>query len=81
MKQIQFCIPPNPSQHSGWTEVLDWHYASTAVGQEHATRTKGLVPGLCHHIADKSELLPSKKDVSDTSTTKQNGRDSTNMVY
>lgn len=69
------------SQHSGWTEVLDWHNAFTEVGQEHATRTRGLVPCLHHHIPDKSELLPNKKDVSDTSTIKQNGWDSTNMVY
>lgn len=81
MKQTQFCIPPNPSQHSGWTEVLDWHYSFTAVGQEHATRTRGLVPCLHHHTSDKSELLPGKKDVSDASTTEQNGWDSTNMVY
>lgn len=81
MKQIQFCIPANPRQHSGWTEVLDWHYVFTDVGQENATRTGGLVPCLQYPIPDKSELLPSKKDTSDSSTIKQNGRDSTNMVY
>lgn len=41
MKQIQFYIPPNPSQNSGWTEVLAQHYAFTEVGKEHATRTRG----------------------------------------